>query len=621
MQDLLSAGLEKGWADSPETMAAAAELLVKWVRSGEDAKSDRRPRWSRFRDFYYNQPAMDTWPDSVRHRVHIPVVQPKTDALVSHVVQTLCGQAPYCRAKAGPHADSALLRRKEEIVQAFAETARMRERMEEACAVAAWSNAAHLFVYRDEHGVRIESHEPDEIGVYPAFAKDDKAAVCVWRNLVMTRAQAVEKYGEALAVAPSAGGAFEDKERLYGKSAPVDSTQAVRREDEPVKLHECFVRDAEGSMWAVVVCQDPPTVAKAKKIGDKGSPCMVVRGKLKPEAGNGYWPLGSVAADLQDIQMAVDRLASWMMDGLQWSIQGGGLSGSYGPTEGHLVMQPGAVLTGSGLEGAVYQYPRPDLNFVLPTLQYLLNYADVVARVSVSAQGGQMAGRQTATEVNAIVAGQQAAFVSYMATFAPALEQCYALVAKHVEDGFVELLGTKAAQQCGMTIEDRDAVFAPCSWSVVAQSPANTPESQQNMLAGLMSVVLQAPQAGGDPYVVFQRMLEEAKRQGLMDTTDVQMPRGPEALAAWVAQQVQLPPELVAAALQAAKQSFDAQAYDRTGLEDAGGPLPEEAGGDAGSDGQGPIGPPFLQPQDGQDAGGSGGGGVFVGGPEDYERV
>lgn len=560
------------------------------ISNGLDARSVRDDRYDQCEELYFSRPparpyeAYDGAADA-----HLPIVQPKLDALGSLAVGTITSADPICRAapygKARNPDMLKLLERKEEIVWSFLKDAHLVARLEQIGPISGYTNAAHLFLdWNGIKGFKLDPKRPKEVVVWPASNIDcPQDARSVWRKAWMMKWQVEEKQekegwlSDGVLVA-TGNPSIDDTNRMsvisqeqrgklntsnasYNISNQRVPHNATNQDDQFVQIYQgTFMapgKDGKQSLFWGVMDYVAKTILYVEPLSEKHGYDRhgAFKFAFKEETGFGYWSRSSVADNLQEIQLYANELLSLAIDGLRFSIFGTVFASSYSGTSADTRTSPGQIVLGMVVEPQGTMLPRPDLNWLLPILQWLAQWADIVSHVTTEASGGQAKSHTTAASVDARQAGLAASVSSYIGCFGSAIPDMFSYAEQLLVGHFEEAMLTPCGAMLGLTEDDKEALLLPCCWKLVASSPQWTPASQAQIVQQMLGPIKQMlPGAMVDDYNVANTMFSQLSRTSGVDTSGFQTPRTVEALIPNLAQMIGVDPSVVAQAIEVLQQ-------------------------------------------------------------------
>ena len=609
--------IEADWIKDQDQRLSVGLLISNEVSNGLSSRSDREARWDQCETLYFDRPPARTYePYDGAADAHISIIQTKLDALSSFVLGTIFAPDMPCRAVGLVPTEQSVLRRKEEIVWNTLRHYGFLEKIDAISPIAGYTNSAHMFVYWKDKKLCIEATRPKEVVVYPAaIVENPRDTKMCMRRFWLRRAQ-VEAMQELddegwWSDKPVVSGADTNDEAVgvgagVSRVAHIDGTliseppwtasshkrprhYSTDTSDQLVELYQGYFsapgsKGKESRYYGIVEYRSRVLLYAKEVDGIYATHPGAFKFGYKPETGFGYWSRSSVADNLQTIQLYANELLSLGVDGLRFSVFGTVFASSYTGTSADQRTSPGEIVLGVAVEPQGVMLPRPDLQWLLPFLSYLVQYSDAVAHISVEGAAGQAKSGTTAHEVAARSAGQAAGVGSYIRTFGRTIEEIFAYVEGLVADNIVEFASTDIGRALNISVdEDLKILQHPVKWELAASTPEATPAAQaQYMQSVIMPLKQMFPGAGLDDYETTSRFLELAGRSMGLDTTGLQLPKSPGQQIAFLAQTLGIDPQALAQLIQDGIQNEQAAGTGEAGagIEQAGmgGALGEDPG-------------------------------------------
>lgn len=550
--------------DTPENtlkrLKADAELgkrLCDMVQVAEDDRSTRRERWDRLRAFYNNEPIVDAKATDDESDLHINVTQVKIDTLAGSVSGTMLGRKPYLLAQTFGKAFDVPTR--ERILQAFLDKDGIAAAIRKVAPIAGWSNCG--WIWSEWHNERQGPNrgpgfvfsvcEPDEVVVYPTTVEHvwDARMVCRRFYRRVKEIEEDQKSGKYLKSDEFRSAAMPDADKSsnYPSSTKDTPHTANDRSDELVKLYRVVFKE-DGAWFIATVAYDRRVVLMLDEYGYTRP--GLHQFSMKPEPGS-IFKRSSVGNDLQGVQIAVNDLARKTCDGITMSIWGVILAAASKMPEEFNVFKGGQIIEHPMAEDAQTYSPAFNYEPVVTFFQFLLSYADSIARVSDAGSGGK-SDFDTATEANISYRGQQMALDAIMATFAEGLESlgdwCDECISVHAAD-WLPVYG----DVFGLTDGNVMDFAVDAAWTVNAKASNAHPSATLQAIDRLFQAIM-VPGIQIDVYKVGQAMLEAYERMGFLNARDVQLPQDPAQIVEMLSQMVGVDPANLATAIDATKQ-------------------------------------------------------------------
>lgn len=426
-----------------------------WVEAGKQQHGDIGERWKVNEAFYRNQPtrkASRVFPDAEQY--HMPLVQPKIDALTGNVSQSILSQSPYliCRLR-GPRSD-----RMEDVeadLQYLFETGAFDVVFDEALLLAALCGvgiirttfklevegfgaqheqtalALNEEIITDEGpikvryaGIEFVAIHPADFIVYPANVKVMSGAKMVGHRYYR-RVQEIEemqKSGEYYNwVDPIAGGDSPTEEasgRDYAYAGGNPTVSIDEPKDELVRCWSLIVRldlneDGIEERYVIEFAESMSQILRIEKYDELSRPWYVDI-RFHQEYG-GFFPAGSPAQNLQGLQLMNTEILNLLLDG--------SLFGAFPPVfvDGNAFnvniqrsYKPGEIIPTEGGMTPYSPLSRFDPGALPLVAQYVSQAADQAVRISMNGVGSQLRSGTTATEVAQIAAGQNQGLNRYI---------------------------------------------------------------------------------------------------------------------------------------------------------------------------------------------------------------
>lgn len=587
-----------------------ATELGTMIQAGIDQRGSLQERWDVNEAFYRNQPPLipsKVWKDAAQY--HIPLVQPKVDTLVAATTGTIIGSEPYVIARERGD-EQARMEEQENDIHYLMEGGAFDSCIVRAATIAACCGVCPVrvsfdveaqgfgSVHEDQSitldvdletpkgnvkvryaGVVFDVIHPADFIMYPAAARRIPAAKLVgyrfYRRVAEVRElqkagryfEDVEIFGGDMPEVYAAG-----RDEAYARSSP--STSIASSEDQLVELWSCILRmDCDGDgveeLYDVVYAEGMTELLLFEPY--KMSRPWFFDFRFHEEYGS-FWPAGSIAQNLQGLQLMYSELHNLLLDGSYMTafppifMDGSAMMGQQ-----QRRYEPGEVIP---TEGGVQPY-SPNTRFdpgAMPMMiQQIERLADTVVRISANGQGTQFRSGITATEVAQVAAGQQQGIDQYIQRLGVAVVQVTQFIAELYRLNF-DLL--KSLHGTALQLEEPPSDTA--RYELNGKSPVNTAASRIANAQMLMQFA-DDPQVGADKYELFKALLENS-----------QLPNG---------EKCQIPKELMQMGLQQMLGEMNGQigpdgaVVGEAGSGDLQGLLANSVGSDAGNGGS--VGPPY----------------------------
>lgn len=506
-----------------EFRAELGRRLCDMIDAGEVAKSKLRKRWERNLSLYRNQTIRaDNWPYEGAPNIHAPLVQPKINILVSSVAQVVTAQKPYFSVS--DYADaSETLHHIEKALQFFLEKSNFDTALRKATQIAAICGVAIIrvdftttrrdFLPMVRHqsggtmddatvmsGLQFDVIHPENFTVFPAGIEEIPEAKLVGhrfnrrRQEVRELAQAGEYFDmdeeELLGLASSNEDIHESlDERNVKAHTPTDEAWDEQLELWQVIFKSDLNEDGFEELYIATVAKDSQALLDIENYHLPEPWYFALR--FHVEFGS-FWPDGSIAHQLQGLQIEYNELHNVFLLGAYTSALPAGFGDIGGAPESEMAYRPGAIYPVTGGQGVQFAAPRWNGTAMLEMIRQVEAMADRITRVTDVAVPRQVPGEQTATEV--LHQNQQltAGIMEYTGIFAGGLESvarfALTLIGVH-ESVWKGVYG----EQLGLQGLEAEVFYRPSSVALAGKSSTASPAARITAINAILQTSMNTP--------------------------------------------------------------------------------------------------------------------------------
>lgn len=512
-------------ASTDEERQQLGNKLKAMIESGLMDKGSLPQRWSVNQANYDNNPAR--WSNRFlpgAEMMHFPLVQPKVDRLAGATVRTMMGADPVLTGTL--RGQGQRVEDVENTLQFFMDIGQLELRLRQLGTMSGVSDCAVLRVAFDvatnevmaahpEHvvtmpgmlhyaGFKFDVIHPDDFVVFPSTPFGIQAATMCghrfWRTMgEIDELKITGRYFDDAQVAigpdPTSYGTRDWQfSRLASNSAP-------DTDDMPVELWEVIVKLRLGK--AKMPSRYRCTVAISTGALLAIAPYNYIRPnyrefRFKDIEHGSYWPGRSVSQDLQGLQRAYNHLHNLMIYGSYHSA----FPAIFGEGLPHKVVQYMAgdmVRTDGGdLMQANVRFQAQHIPEMIDRIEVL---GDKVVRISSMGTGGQLKGDTSATEVAAIVRGQEQGENDYLLNFGASL---YDIADMMREQLFANWNFWKPLYGEQAPVRMQEDLMLPVRWTLQGRNPMSTPEVMMAKFEKLIEKAQMFPDAGINVFEVLQ---------------------------------------------------------------------------------------------------------------------
>ncbi len=554
--------------DERKSLAARIDSMLRTAINEREGLSTR---WATNEAYYRNQPPglpSKAFPDAEQY--HVPLTQPKIDALTASVCGTITGADPYVIAKThGQKQDR--MEPLENDIHYLLEAARFDLQLRRAAVVSGCCGVSIMRVMFEtyvqgfgashhEHAMTLDEVEnpladamgkiryaglavdvihPNDFAIFPSSCTLIQSAKALGHRFYrrvqeVMEFQAAGRYYDDVDVK---GGDSPDehqsgRDTAYAKSHTAHSEEDI---DQLVELWSLLVRldlneDGVEETYEITYALSDQEILDIR-------PYLLSRPwyfdfRYHVEYG-GFWPAGSVAQNLQGLQAVYNELHNLLIDGSYISAfppifyDGSPLVANQAER-----YAPGDMIQ---TEGGMTPYsPTARFNgqYILPAIQQIERIADQTVRISQNGGGTQMRSGITATEVAQIAAAQQAGINEYVANMGLSVVQVAQFSAELYRMNFLVI---KSLHLDALMLEDPPP--ATVRYELNGKSALNTAAVQITNAQMLMQFA-QDVETGLDKYELAKALVDASQ---LRNGEKIQHPKEEVlALMAQMQQQAQM---------------------------------------------------------------------------------
>lgn len=403
---------------SPQRLQEIGRKLSDQIHAGLEAKGTLPQRWQQSEALYRNEPGASGIQviEGVKP-LHIPLIQPQIDRITSSVFETLTAQYPMMQAiaEAGEQTQADHMER---LIQVMLDRAGFERIFPNVLRTAALCGIGIVRLTLTGGGVRMEPIHPNDFVVYPHTFTELSRAKTVGHRFFLTGAEVDQLVKSGHYKQPDPQASTDPDEHASGRNPAYDldtSHSPIDREDELIELWEILTQLQIGNK--LTTCRAVVEPAGVQLLALEPYPYnqpWYVDVRFADEWGK-FWPAGSIAQNLKDIQFLYSDLHNVMIWGSLVAafpamlLTGGSLGDkvrNYGPAQ--IIETPGAVQ----LQTVPAQFQAGAIPGMIEQVEKV---AETVTRVSRIGLGRQLRSNTTATEAASIVRVQQQGEQQYLA--------------------------------------------------------------------------------------------------------------------------------------------------------------------------------------------------------------
>jgi len=526
-----------------------AAIICEELEIANVAMGSLPDRWKALEAMYRNELAKSARkatnkPDEVR--LHFPLVQPKIDVLCGRVLDPIFGNDPFLVAKSrGPDQDPATVIQRD--VHTLLEIAGFERVARTVTPIVGVTGQAYVRVTSDLQasgrgtldwqasvtslgpiayaGLKLEGIHPAAMRIYPAEVDNLWAAKTLAHLAPPMRVREIREMQEI-------GRYFNDFQDWRGgddygameigrsQSQDLTSTVQAQAQDDQIVATMAGLRkmsiDGEPERWwefEVAVTDEELLAFREYQLPQP----WYVQLSFFQEVGS-VIRSNSVANNLQHLQLALNEFGSTLANGSYMA--------AFPPifSEGtfmgqHVPQYRAGEVQRQEFGGGINQV---DIRFnggYIPQLMIEIDRrADLVARISTNASGGQFRGNPTATEVAAIRTEQDAGLAEYVSQWGLGACQIAQLALLHYRLNYDLFKGVYGSDlQC----EDATDLAKPVRWELNGKSAAHTSAIRLQQLLMLINMA-NDPAYGFDKYELGKAFLEASS---LANVRTIQIPK------------------------------------------------------------------------------------------------
>lgn len=531
---------------------AWGQQILRSIESSDSSLARLKERWDVDKGNYYNAPRKRTDVQPWQSQAHYNLVQVKLDQIGSIVVGTIVEQTPICTAEGSPYSWIV-----ERAVNEMLLDADIRHVLSRTAIAAGWSGKAHVRCMWDTAKSRLSLKciPPNDFVAHPSELEnlEDMSVVGHRFNRRHAEIQDMIQLGEYLdADYMNVNEPVSQRNQTDLPTSAMDMSPAsIEEDDYLVELADILVRakgdDDMEEWWSVTLTVKDGKFLRCEPYYD-WKQTWYASFSYKAVDG-GYWLETSPANDLQGVQEQANESLRIANDTMVWNAHGFML-GPRMPGKGFKgKLAPGVYFPTASPDQTQYHTPKADASLTLPLLAVMDRKADEIVRISPMATGQQHVGINTATEAQAILAGQQTAINSYISVFGLGVSELFEIAYRELRAHLEEWQDEWLSLNPTVDVEQFKDAFSPEThkWHVRGTRVNSNPQNVLNM-SGMLLQLSTNPQTGLDPMALTAVMLDAMERMGFVGAKQMQNVT-PALLVERLAVMINVPPDLLAEAL------------------------------------------------------------------------
>lgn len=484
---------------------ALGRRIADEIAAAQQVKSGLTERWRQSESLYRNEPGAS----GIRviegvEPLHIPLIQPQVDRICNSVFESLTAQYPMMQAVA-ESGDQHDADRIERLVQVMLDRAGFERVFPNVLRTAALCGLGILRLTLTNEGARLEPIHPNDFVVYPHSFPDLDRAKTVGHRFYLTSAEIDSLVRSGHCKRPDPQPSDDPDTDPSGRNPQYDLTgphKPIEGDDDLLELWEVLTRvEIDGTQTTCRAVIEPHAGQLLALEKYPYSRPWYVDVRFSDEWGK-FWPAGSIAQNLKDIQFLYSDLHNVMIWGSLVAafpamlLTGGSLGDkvrSYGPAQ--IIETPGAVQ----LQSVPVQF---NAGAIPGMIEQVEKVAETVTRISRLGLGRQLRPNTTATEAASIVRYQNQGEQQYLAFAAQSVralcELCQEFVRVH--PGPIEAIYPSAAPS------PLSAGSSPIRFEVTGRTQQNLPDALLEKLRFLLDLA-HDPESGLDTASVIRAIM------------------------------------------------------------------------------------------------------------------